>query len=170
MFTLPPRIFLYTDSLMPGAAPRGSLFIAPRAADTNSGLTSIRALRMSFCKVFWVLGFVERAASSTFCCSRMIASFTSSPIIHLSHEIGVEVYHKKTAPRLSTKGGRKILFLINNNLYNNEKTILPSFRATQRIVRPPKFYGSRVLPVSCLRCSPSAGIVLAFATWAFPSQ
>ena len=66
---------------MPCAAPRGSLPIALRAADTNSGLTSIRALRMSFCKAFWVLGFVERACSSTFLCSTMTVSSISSPNI-----------------------------------------------------------------------------------------
>ena len=109
MLTFPPRIFLYTDSLMPCAAPRGSLFMAPRAADTNSGLTSIRALRMSFCKAFWVLGFVDRADSNIFRCSMITASFASNWNIHYSDHSPPGVYcTRKSRPAHHCEGRRKL--------------------------------------------------------------
>ena len=56
---------------MARAAPRGSLF--SNFVLTNCSMlarASKSALRMSFCKAFWVLGFVERACSNICFCSR----------------------------------------------------------------------------------------------------
>ena len=164
MLTFPPRIFLYTDSLMPCAAPRGSLFMAPRAADTNSGLTSIRALRMSFCKAFWVLGFVDRADSNIFRCSMITASFASNWNIHYSDHSPPGVYcTRKSRPAHHCEGRRKLKQFTMRSIYSK-------CAITLRIGRPPRFGGLPVHPISGRRCSPSAGIALASATWAFLSQ
>ena len=78
MFRSPPSIFLYVIRLTLLAASRGSAFKELRIRDTTSGRTSDRALLISFCKAFCVLGFVLNAASSTSCCRSTTESLNSN--------------------------------------------------------------------------------------------